>query len=261
MKTILSLLALASTSAAVFASAGPGPWANATYYPGNLDGKYQAAVYGNNISGVLGFALQNGSPTIATNTTLTTSNNSTQATVVVDPFQNYFAIFVEGRTYTGLSTATVDYNNSSVTGTLIGAQPDFAFLTGSNSVISSQTFTNTNIVTNQITVDNNGVITFTNTFTTNISVTNVFTTNSLPAPLLNPAGLVNRGLNGGFRADVNGDGGVFTFTGNGELSTPAQFQTVNFTTNAKGEIIGAQVATDTVPFQLNGIRVSFTTTP
>lgn len=261
MKTIFSFSALVALAVSALASAGPGPWANATWYPGNLDGKYQAAVYGDNISGVLGFALENGSPTIATNSVVSSTNGSTQSTVVVDPFQNYFAIFVEGRTYTGLSTATVDYNNNSVTGTLIGAQPDFTFLTGSNSVVNQQTFTNTTIVTNQITVDDNGVVVFTNTYTTNISISNVFTTNNFPSPLLTPAGLINRGLNGGFRADINGDGGVFTFSGDGELSTPAQFQTVDFTTNARGDIIGAQVVTDTVPFQLDGIRVSFTTSP
>ncbi len=261
MKTLLSFFALAALATSALASAGPGPWANATYYPGNLDGKYQAAVYGNNISGVLGFALENGSPTIATNSVVNNTNGSTQSTIVVDPFQNYFAIFVEGRTYTGLSTANVNYDSSTVTGTLIGAQPDFAFLEGSNNVVTQQTFTNTTIVTNQITVDDNGVLTYTNSYTTNIAITNVFNTNTIPSTLLDPAGLVNRGLNGGFRANINGDGGIFTFSGDGELSTPAQFQTVNFTTNAAGETIGAQIVTDTVPFQLDGIRVSFSTTP
>lgn len=205
MKTILSLFASVALGAAAYASAGPGPWANATYFPGNLDGKYQAAVYGNNISGVLGFALANGSPTISTNSTLNLTNGSSQSTVVMDPFQNYFAIFVEGRTYTGGTIANINYDNSTVTGALIGTQPNF----------------------------------------TGTAV---------------PLDYLNRGLNGGFRADITGNGGIFTFVGDGELSTPAQIQTIRTNANPDGSIT-AWVETATVPFQLNGIRVSFLTAP
>lgn len=248
MKTIFSFFALVALAVSAIASAGPGPWANATYYPGNLDGKYQAAVYGNNIAGVLGFALNNASPTVSTNSEANLTNSITQNTIIVDPFQNYFTIFVEGRTYTGISTANVNYDNSSVTGTLIGSQPNFTFLTNfANINIRSQLITN-------VTITNIGGLAV-----TNIVIETIFLTNSIPS--LDPAGLINRGLNGGFQAHIDGNGGVFTFNGNGELSTPAQFQTVNFTTNAIGEVVGAQVVTDTVPFQLNGIRVSFTTTP
>jgi len=312
---------------------GPGPWANASYYPGNIDGQYQAAVYGNNIAGVLGFALQNGSPTTSTNSTLTTSNNSTQSQVVVDPFQNYFAIFVEGRTYTGYTTAAANYNNSTVTGALIGTQPDFdlidktitSFSTNqevttvqssdrvdniiyitnvvttyddigtSNVVTTNYTVLTNTVTTNNITVVEDpiaGIIYQTNTYVTNIVTTSptittniinlyrtnfttnitsqtvasnsrTYITNPVVSTLDNtyttfdPTVLLNRGLNGGFTARVTAKQSIFTFQGDGELSTPAQFQTVNFTTNAQGDVVGAQIQTDTVPFQLDGIRVSF----
>lgn len=352
MKTLLPALIagilLASTSHAGWF--GPGAWANATYYPGNLDGKYQAAVFGNNISGVLGFALRDASPPTTVTSQLNTTNNSSQSSLRVDPFLNYFAIFVEGRTYTGLSTANVNYNNNSVTGALIGAQPDFTLTTNSSSAFTTNSqveagpiidillpvtnvtqniksfgFSNaittnytplTNLVTTNFTmlqtntsvtnetfiVTNNGVVTETNIFvtnsivtTTNITLTNevisqptittntfeVFATNFLtnvdfvtatsntlitnpvistlttPYTWFDPTSLVNRGLNGGFRASINSKQSVFTFSGNGQLSTPAQTQTINFTTNARGDVVSAQIATGTVPFQLDGIRVSF----
>lgn len=290
--TILSLLGTAALATSAFASAGPGPWANATWYPGNLDGKYQAAVYGNNISGVLGFALANGSPTIATNSTIVNTNGSSQSTLVMNPFQNYFAIFVEGRTYTGSTLATANYDNSTLTGALIGAQPDFTLddytLTTATAPLTNvvqtitvigttniTTITNTGIFQTNITSDGTNLITnvtevlATNTATLDVLETN-FTTNVTQGTIdsdykaFNPLALINRGLNGGFRAQITGNGGVFTFVGDGELSTPAQAQVVNVARDniaIVGNIIGTQIDTETVPFKLNGIRVSFSTSP
>ena len=236
---------------------GSGPWANATYYPGNLDGKYQASVFGNNISGVIGFALRDGAPTTTVTSQLNTTNNSSQATLTVDPFQNYFVIFVEGRTYTGISTASINYNNNTVTGALQGTQPDFTFSEGTNSTTTVQTLTLTNITNSTSLVTTNSLGDLVVTTSTNVFSTNLIGSNSIPISYLIPATLVNRGLNGGFRANIDSKQSVFTFSGNGQLSTPAQSQTVNFTTNAEGIVTAAQIQTDTVPFQLNGIRVSF----
>lgn len=295
MKTILSLLGTAALATSAFASAGPGPWANATWYPGNLDGKYQAAVYGNNISGVLGFALQNGSPTIATNSTIVNTNGSSQSTLVMNPFQNYFAIFVEGRTYTGTTMATANYDNSTLTGALLGAQPDFTLekytLTFDKAPQTTVTTTITVIGTTNITT-----ITGTGIFITNITsdggtpptlitnVTEVLSTNTSTLDVLetnrttnvtprtgetdyeafSPLPLINRGLNGGFQAKITGNGGVFTFVGDGELSTPSQAQVINIARDdisIVGNIVGTRVDTETIPFKLNGIRVSFSTSP
>jgi hypothetical protein len=337
----LLLLALSTLPAAAGNWFGSGPWANATYYPGNLDGKYQAAVFGANISGVLGFALRDGAPP-TTVTSQVVNTNSTQSSLRLDPFLNYFAIFVEGRTYTGLTTAGVNYNNNTVTGALIGTQPDFTLTTNSNTTFSTnpliapisftnstpQTNVSTQIVSSSIPVTNvtpqviflgqSNIITTNNVAITNITVTTtngtsttnevvtgppVYTTNTVainetnfitnvtfqtvvsnilitnvtfvstlsntlvtndvvstitnPYTWFNPAPLLNRGLNGGFRASIKSKQSVFTFSGNGQLSTPAQTQTINFTTNDRGDVVTAQVATGTVPFKLDGIRVSF----
>jgi hypothetical protein len=98
---------------------GPGPWANGAYYPGQYDGVYTATMFGGDpsvISGVLGFGLLNGAPTTSTNSTVST--NGTQNTITVDPFQNYFVTFVDGRTYAGLSIATVNNQSDQVSGGL-----------------------------------------------------------------------------------------------------------------------------------------------
>ncbi len=103
---------------------GPNPWANGAYYPGQLDGKYSATVFDNNTSGVLGFALRNGSPTIVTNTqsTVTTNISVVQSTVIPDPWQNYFLIFFNGVTYYGTTFATINVDSKQVAGALYGGQ-------------------------------------------------------------------------------------------------------------------------------------------
>ena len=112
------VLAFAATSKA--GSFGPGPWANGAYYPGQFDGKYSATVFGNNTSGVFGFALQAGSPTIITNSQSTTTTNISviQSTVIPDPWQNYFLIFFNGVTYYGTTFATINVDAKSVAGAM-----------------------------------------------------------------------------------------------------------------------------------------------
>jgi hypothetical protein len=114
---LIPLLTLASTASQAGNFFGPGPWANGAYYPGQLDGKYTATVFANNASGVLGFALRNGSPTVVTNTTINT-NSSIQSTVQVDPFQNYFLVFFNGITYYGFTFASINVSSKQVTGAL-----------------------------------------------------------------------------------------------------------------------------------------------
>ena len=102
---------------------GPGPFANGAYYPGQYDGVYSATVFGGApsvISGVLGFGLRNGAPTTSTNSTIST--NGTQNTISVDPFQNYFIVFVNGATYAGLTVANINNQTDSVSGGLFNGQ-------------------------------------------------------------------------------------------------------------------------------------------
>jgi hypothetical protein len=126
MKIWLSSLMVAVFAPSVLAGNffGPNPWANGAYYPGQLDGKYSATVFDNNTSGVLGFALRNGSPTIVTNTqsTVTTNISVVQSTVIPDPWQNYFLIFFNGVTYYGTTFATINVDSKQVAGALYGGQ-------------------------------------------------------------------------------------------------------------------------------------------
>lgn len=213
-KLFLTPLFAIASSASLLAGAGTGPWALGAYYPGQLDGKYQAAVSGNNITGVVGFAIINGGlPFSARSTALgggtgTTAggsgpdsgssgtSTSVNTDLAVDETQNYFAIFVEGRTYTGRTVGMIDINRKKVTGTLIGLQPSFAYreLSISQSAVVG---------------DPPEIVTATTT-----------------VPVLDNLPLLNRGLSGGFTANLKNTKNLMTFKGTGELATPAQTQTV-----------------------------------
>jgi len=114
-------LAIGATTKA--GSIGPGPWANGAYYPEQFDGIYSASMFGGStavVSGVLGFGLDNGSPSTTTNSTTTTGGgtNSTATTITVNRFQNYFVTFIDGRTYAGATIANINSQTDQVTGGL-----------------------------------------------------------------------------------------------------------------------------------------------
>jgi hypothetical protein len=80
---------------------------------------------------VLGFGLRNGSPSTSTNSTIST--NGTQNTIIVDSFQNYFVVFVNGRTYAGLTIASINNHANSVSGGLFNGQaPNTVTATATN---------------------------------------------------------------------------------------------------------------------------------
>ncbi len=270
-KFLLVPLLTALASAPLFAGAGTGPWALGAYYPGQLDGKYQASVSGNNITGVVGFAIINGGLPFASRSSATAGadagGGAADAAAVsvntdlggVDETQNYFAIFVEGRTYTGRTVGMIDINRKKVTGTLIGFQPSFAYrelsfsqsalVTTTNEVAPGVVEVNTQVVTGQTTV-----------------------------PVADNLPLINRGLSGGFTANLKNTKNLMTFKGTGELATPAQTQIITanpptFTvpplvpggTNIVVEgftpsATSASIQTDTVCFNVYGIKTSIIAT-
>ncbi|MFZ4484765.1 MAG: hypothetical protein ACOYOL_12395 [Chthoniobacterales bacterium] len=323
MKKLLFPLVISSTLLAQsFAgSFGPGPWASGSYYPGGTDGKYQASVTGSNITGVIGFSIREGSPGTLSTTTQTAQNQqdsnaaastiqaATTASTIFDSTQNYFVIFVEGRTYTGLAVASVNPLANTVVGSLLGAQPAFGFVTNtlpfkfpdqklitnvevttldgfSNSVITTNAggFTQT-FITNTITITNDaGVVVGSNQviITNIVSASPQLITNSTPVFLTNtnvtsdssafsvsngsgttnvfdPLPVLNRGVSGGFQAQLQNKGAYMNFTGNGQLSSPAQKQTVDLATNTDGTQVAGGIVTETVPFFVNGLRTSFST--
>lgn len=244
-KILLPAIALCFSGSAVLAGNwfGSGPWANATYYPGNLDGKYQAAVSGANTAGVLGFAIRDGSVPFlqiereSTGDALVTDSVVVNQELEIDKTVNYFAIFVNGRTYTGTTAAGINYNNSSVFGSLLGTQP--TTLTNSNNVVTTQLVTNVTVTNSTSTVISNGtpttiVVSYTNTNIETVSITNT---------VLNPV-LVSTGVDGSFQANVTGKRGIFTFQGPGQLTSP-------------GQITNGQQINITNAFNVNGIRTSF----
>lgn len=255
MKTFrLPLIALCLSGSTALAGSwfGPSPWANATYYPGNLDGKYQAAVAGLNTTGVLGFAIRDGAPPFLQIESQSLNNNALVANSVavnqdiqLDRSLNYFAIFVNGRSYVGQTAAAINYDNDTVTGTLIGTAP--TSLTNTNTLVTSQLFTNiftTNIVSTNVTISNVGGLTVTNLLvqTNRSTISNVETfliTNQVPSPIL-----IATGVDGSFRANITSKRNIFTFQGPGQLSAP-------------GPVVAGQQVNPITAFTVNGIRVSF----
>lgn len=227
MKTPLAFLALAATIASSSAgSFGPGPWSDGAYYPGALNGKYMGVVTGTNISGVLGFAIADGAPPFRESDQQTASDGvvAVNQQIDVDPAQNYFAIFVEGRTYTGVTIAGINNDDCTVAGALQGRNPIGVLAAGSGA-------------------DGAAGIAFNAT---------------------DALSIVNRGLSGGFTADIKKNKAVFTFKGHGELSTPANPQSYQIQVNrtpatgatVTNETASGLVTTASSPFSVSGIRTS-----
>lgn len=241
MKTLLPS-ALAALVICTTASAGnffgAAPFNNGGYWPGYLNGKYMGVVTGDDgLAGVLGFGISDGAPPFRV-TDQQTAEGVVEPAVVVnqtftpDVLQNYFAIFVEGRTYTGVTLAGVDIDKKKVAGSLQGQNP-----VGLPGIVASPSFA----------AGDNAAVDALN--------------------------VVNRGLSGGFTADIESDQATFTFSGTGNLSTPANLQTIvvsadptvvadpvgppprpaNVITN---ERISGIIITESTPFELQGIRTS-----
>ncbi len=248
MKKIhLPLVALALLSGHAIAGNwfGSGPWANGTYYAGNLDGKYQAAVTGANTAGILGFAIRDGSPPFLQSESQELaplssggSNNAviSNQQINFDNSLNYYAIFVNGRTYTGATAAGVNYDNSSVFGALIGTQPT----TINTDELTTQQVTNVTITNSTSTIISNGTPTTITVSFANTNVETVTITNQVPV-------LIATGVDGSFQASITGNRGVFTFQGPGQMTSP-------------GPIIDGQQTTATTAFTVNGLRTSFAST-
>jgi len=245
MKKYLTPLLIACVTSNLFAGGTPGgPWANGAYYPGYLNGKYMGVVTGNNISGVLGFAIVDGAPPFRTTTTEAADAGGgvlQNSSIRPDGTQNYFVIFVEGRTYSGLTTAGIDISSKTVAGALQGTDPAGILPVGTSSG------------------GGGGGGGGGSALATNIS---------------DALSIINRGLSGGFTAKIKCDKAVFTFKGDGQLSTPANNQSWSLTyipssvpaflpppTIPAGTLTNVVASgsyqTETTPFQIKGIRTSF----
>ena len=86
---------------------GPGPFSNGSPLPSGNDGTYQASARGTNLAGVIRFAVQSGSQLFGSE--LLTPSSTQQGL-------NSWAIFFEGKLYTGLTDAVI--SGSNITGVL-----------------------------------------------------------------------------------------------------------------------------------------------
>lgn len=235
MKNYSLLLCACFLTSNLFAGGTPGgPWANGAYYSGYLNGKYMGVVTGNNIAGVLGFAITDGAPPFRTQQQQQGGQQQQGVKVAeyqdprVDITQNYFAIFVEGRTYTGLTIAGIDINSKTVAGALQGTDP-----IGVQAAVAG--------------APGPGAFAF---------------------DASDALSIINRGLSGGFTAKIKSDQAVFTFKGDGQLSTAANPQSYSIEANitpppaaigdpATNMVVTGIYETESTPFQVKGIRTSF----
>ena len=232
---------------------GAGPWANYGPYPGYLNGKYTgivtAAEAGSVISGVVGFAIVDGAPPFRIEDDQASSGGDSPVPIInqqiePDPVQNFFAIFVEGRTYTGLTWPAVDLESNQVVGTLQGRNPAGFLPIGTGATQAGAAYA-TNATEGTIVFD-----------------------------ARDATSILNRGLSGGFNANILTKNALFNFQGNGRLSTPANRQTYTITATplaAPGfplnvpvgtitnEVVTAIYETESTPFNIRGIRTSYIT--
>jgi len=244
---------------------GPGPWSDGAYYPGGLDGKYVGIVTGNNIAGVLGFAIKDGAPPFRTSEQQSASSSIFETAVAIntetraDVLQNYFSIFVEGRTYNGLTIAGINIEDSSVAGALQGTDP----VGNAPPPTAADLANNTGITTVSITPVTIG--------TNTVLVTNI---TRQPPVFANSVSILARGLSGGFTANINNKKSIFTFKGTGQLNTPANPQTITASGYVQSKLpldppigvpsgiltnvsFGGSYQTTSTPFNVSGIRTSF----
>ncbi|MBE2180405.1 MAG: hypothetical protein IAE97_08030 [Chthoniobacterales bacterium] len=213
-KLSITLAALASTTLISLAgSIGPGPWANGAYYPDQFDGRYSANVYNNTdnagwypkldhptnpepntvrepghvVSGVLGFGLRNGTPTVGTNNRTgagTFNAANTVETITLDSSHNYFVIYINGDVFAGQTIAGVNISSKTVNGSLW-----------------------------------NGLGRSTYERVTNLSVIG---TNAAGTPIIGSTvsllAIPGASAGGYFNAKIKNDKAVFTFKGPGEIS-------------------------------------------
>jgi len=219
---------------------GPAPFANGAPYAGYLNGKYMGVVTGaDGLTGVLGFGISDGAPPFRVTDQQNAVGDIDPAVVInqtisPDTLQNYFAIFVAGRTYTGTTVAGIDIESNTVAGALQGQNP-----VGLLSITASETFA---------------------------------AGDNAAADALN---IVNRGLSGGFTAQIESKQATFTFSGTGQLNTPANAQTIEISADViavedpvgppprpagvitNESISGVIISGPSTDFDLRGIRTSF----
>lgn len=204
----LATLAAASTS---LAGAGAGPWANGAYYPGQLDGAYSANIFngvqppplgvstsGSNqvVSGVLGFGINSGTPTVGSNSPVNIAGSSfledsSFATISQDSSLNYFVVYIDGSAYAGQTTASANLDTKTVSGALWNG-------IGNVRVQERQSVT--------VVINSNNVVANTN-------------------PVL--FSLPGDNASGYFNANITSDKGLFTFTGPGAITiTPSDTNAV-----------------------------------
>jgi hypothetical protein len=126
MKTLAFLVLLALSSSPAFAGSwfGSGPWANGTYYPGQLDGRYFANVY-NNLGGTF--------TKVSTTNSFFTTNR-----VVTTEITNTGGLAVTNIITTNIVTGPLLETNTVVLGSVVSGVIGFGIRDGTPAAAASQ---------------------------------------------------------------------------------------------------------------------------
>jgi len=260
-KLLLSAIAICLSGNALLAGNwfGSGPWANGTYYPGQLDGRYFANVY-NNVGGTF-------TRVSTTNTFFTT--NETTTTVISNTGTTFDTNIVITNVVQGPSFAT----NTTVLGSVVSGVISFGIKDGLPAA-GTQSTSASSSTAQSITVDpslNNFLVyvngdVYVGTTSANINPDS----STVSGVLANGAGrtryqlFTNQSTGGGigvantgvevisipsasasgyFNANVNNNKATYTFAGGGTIA-------IATATGGSSEVDG------THNFQLNGIKTS-----
>ncbi len=247
MKTILPILALTLLPASGFAGAGPGPWANGAYYPGQLDGRYSANVY-NNVQKSFN-TWQESTPN-----NLVTTNNTTPGTglalagrvgAVVSGVIGFG--IRNGTPSTGTTTedqasSTVANSANTVQSIELDTSHNYFVIYVDGDCFAGQTAAGANLDTQSLHgslwqgVGQNSYEKVTNFVATPVG------TNFVVSESVTLLAIPGATANGYFNADINSDQAIFTFFGAGQI-------TVRSTAAAVTNVY-------TYPFNVDGIKSS-----
>lgn len=99
------------------------------------------------VSGILGFGIRNGTPSVGASSNSVTSSNSSAALqgLSLDPTHNYFLIYVNGEVYTGTTAAYINPDSGKIAGSLVNGAGQVNYLLFTNQEAGIASVANTGV--------------------------------------------------------------------------------------------------------------------
>lgn len=99
------------------------------------------------VSGILGFGIRNGTPSVGASSNSVTSSNSSAALqgLSLDPTHNYFLIYINGEVYSGTTAANVNPDSGKIAGALVNGAGQVNYTLFTNQVAGFASVANTGV--------------------------------------------------------------------------------------------------------------------